>query len=86
MRIFKQKTMIWNFIKANQFFATYLPEIKDYKRKISGRNGRGNPVSFSPEEEKKIEIALQKMFSDLKNEKQFTPPGVFKPKSKTKQK
>lgn len=58
--------MIWNFVKADQFFPVYCPEIKNYKRKISGKNGRGNPVGFTPDEKKQIRKALNKMASDLK--------------------
>lgn len=59
--------MIWDYIKADTFFKNYLPEIKNYKRKISGRNGRGNPVEFTPEEKAQIKKALKKLFKDLEN-------------------
>ena len=52
---------IFKYIKADQFFPAYLPHIKNYKRKISGRNGRGNPVAFSEQEQAEIKAALKKM-------------------------
>jgi hypothetical protein len=57
--------MIWTYIKADQFFPQYCPEIKNYKRKISGRNGRGNPIVFTEEEKKQIKVGLKKLFKDI---------------------
>jgi hypothetical protein len=57
--------MIWNYIKADSFFRDYLPQIKSYKHKIRGKNGRGNPVDFSPEERKEIKRALRKLMKDI---------------------
>lgn len=60
--------MIWQFIKADQFFPAYCPEIKNYKRKISGKNGRGNPVEFTIEEKKQIKKALKRFATDMQKE------------------
>jgi hypothetical protein len=57
--------MIWKHIKADNFFREYLPNIKSYKHKIRGKNGRGNPIKFSPEETKQIKQALSMLFKDL---------------------
>jgi hypothetical protein len=57
--------MIWTYIKADQFFPVYCPEIKNYKRKISGKNGRGNPVEFTEEEKKNIKKGLKKLFKEV---------------------
>jgi hypothetical protein len=57
--------MIWNYIKADTFFREYLPQIKSYKHKIRGKNGRGNPVEFSAAEKKQIKAALKSLFKDL---------------------
>jgi hypothetical protein len=56
--------MIWNYIKADTFFKKYLPTIKSYKHKIRGKNGRGNPCSFSDQEKKEINAALKKLSKD----------------------
>jgi hypothetical protein len=56
---------IWTYIKAEQFFPEYCPDIKNYKRKISGNNGRGNPVEFTREEKKQIRRALREMVREL---------------------
>jgi hypothetical protein len=57
--------MIWNFLKASKFFPSYCPEIRDWKKKITGKNGRGNPVEFSAAEKKQIKTALKSLFKDL---------------------
>lgn len=56
---------IYQFIKADAFFNEYLPNIKSYKHKIRGKNGRGNPIEFSPEEKRQIKQALEKLFKDV---------------------
>jgi hypothetical protein len=56
---------IWNFVKADKFFKTYLPNIKSYKYKILGRNSRGNPCKFSDAEKEQIQNALKLLFKDL---------------------
>lgn len=57
--------MIWNYIKADPFFKNYLPHIKCHKHKIRGKNGRGNPIEFSPDEKQQIKQALSRLFKDL---------------------
>jgi hypothetical protein len=57
--------MIWEYIKADTFFRECLPNIKSYKHKIRGKNGRGNPIEFSTEEMQQIKKALSKLFKDL---------------------
>lgn len=55
---------LFNYIKADSLFKDYLPEIKSYKHKIRGKNGRGNPVEFTPDEKKAIQLAIKKMLKD----------------------
>ena len=57
--------MIWEYIKADTFFKECLPNIKSYKHKIRGKNGRGNPIEFSNEEKQQIKKALSKLFKEL---------------------
>lgn len=57
--------MIWQFIKADQFFPAYCPKILNYKRKISGRNSKGQPLDFTEAEKKAIKKALKQMTTDL---------------------
>lgn len=59
------KDRIWTFIKADQFFSVYCPDIKNYKRKISGINGRGNPLEFTVQEKREIKKALKQMMKDV---------------------
>lgn len=56
---------IWRYIKADTFFADYLPHIKSHKFKIRGSNSRNNPVEFSWEEKKQIVAAFRKMIKDI---------------------
>jgi hypothetical protein len=51
--------MIWDYIKADRFFADYCPNIKSHKHKIRGFNGRGNPTGFSDAEKKEIITAFK---------------------------
>ena len=57
--------MIWKYIKADSFFKDYLPLIKSYKHKIRGKNGRGNPIDFSPEDKAQIKKGLQQLLKAL---------------------
>jgi hypothetical protein len=57
--------MIWKYIKADAFFVKYCPDIKSYKHKIRGKNGRGNPVNFSDQESKEIKNGLKRLFRDM---------------------
>lgn len=52
---------IFKYIKADSFFRDYLPHIKNYKKKIVGRNSRGNPCDFSEKEKAEIKEALKKL-------------------------
>lgn len=56
---------IWKYIKADQFFPVYCPDITNWKRKISGKNGRGNPLEFNEEEKKHIKKGLKQFFADF---------------------
>jgi hypothetical protein len=56
---------VFKFIKADKFFPVYAPEIKSYNHKMRGKNGRGNPVTFTPDEEKIIKKAIAKMLKDI---------------------
>lgn len=55
---------VWRFLKADQFFPVYLPDIKNYKHKISGKSTKGQPLDFSEEEKKAIKKALKKFVKD----------------------
>lgn len=56
---------IFTYIKADRFFADYLPSVRNYKHKIAGHNSRGNPLDFSEEEKREIKKGLQQLFKDL---------------------
>ena len=58
--------MIWNFIKAANFFPEYCPKIKDWKKKMTGKNGRGNPLEFTKEEKRSINKGLKCLMSNVK--------------------
>ncbi len=61
----KNNECVFKYIKAASFFEKYCPEINNYKRKISGRSGRGNILEFTPEEKKKIAKGIKKMCVEI---------------------
>lgn len=60
--------MIFTYIKAAQFFPNYAPSVIDWKKKMTGKNGRGNPVEFSPADNKAIKAGLKELFKDISND------------------
>lgn len=63
--IWEKVFMIFDYIKAAQFFPKYCPDIINWKHKLRGKNGRGNPVEFTDQENRKIKSGLKKLFKDL---------------------
>lgn len=55
----------WHYLKADPFFADFLPEIKNHKLKIRGKNTRGNPLDFSDEEKYIIDKAVKRLVANL---------------------
>lgn len=58
---------LWRFVKAEQFFAQYLPHIRTYKHRIRGFNGRGNPTEWTEQEKHDIKKAVAQFIKDIKN-------------------
>lgn len=58
---------LFNFIKAANFFPIYANDVKDWKKKMTGKNGRGNPLEFSEEDKKIIKSGLKRFVSDQKD-------------------
>ena len=56
---------IFNFIKAKHFFPQYAPSVKDWRKKMTGKNGRGNPIEFTEEDKKKISTGISQMTKDF---------------------
>ena len=59
--------MIFNYIKAAKFFPKYAPEVKDWKKKLTGKNGRGNFIEFSVSDNKAIKAGVKVMTKELNN-------------------
>lgn len=59
------KRKVFTFVNPGPFFKKYLPNIKNYNRKINGINGRGNPLDFSEHEKDHIKKAIETMAKDL---------------------
>lgn len=57
----------WTYIKAAQFFPAYAPEVKDFRRKMSGKNSNGNPISFTDTDKAAIRAGLSKLSVHLRN-------------------
>lgn len=51
----------FRYIKADPFFKDKLPHIRNYKHKIRGKNGRGNPIDFSDTEKEQIINEIKKL-------------------------
>lgn len=58
---------IFTYIKADQFFPAYCPDIRNYKHKISGKNTKGNPLDFTEQEKKQILKGLKQLFKDIQH-------------------
>ncbi len=58
-------TDIFKYIKAAQFFPAYAPQVRDWKKKLSGKNGRGNPTGFTDDDRTAIRDGLQDLIKSL---------------------
>lgn len=56
---------IFEYIKADKFFKSRLPFLRNYKYKILGYNSRKNQVDFSEAEKKQIKAELKALFKYL---------------------
>lgn len=56
---------IFKYIKADKFFPAYAPNVKDWMKKKTGKNGRGNPIDFTEQDKKEIKAGVKKMFKDF---------------------
>jgi hypothetical protein len=59
--------MIFKHIKAAQFFPNYATGVTDWKKKLSGRNGRGNPLDFSEADKVEIRAGLRVLIKEILN-------------------
>lgn len=56
----------WHYIKADRFFRELAPKIRNYKHKLRGKNGRGNPIEFTEQDNAQIVKGLEKLIRILK--------------------
>jgi hypothetical protein len=56
---------ILKYLSAKYFFADYAKPVKNFKHKMRGTDGNGNPIEFSDEDKKVIKSGLKKLLSDL---------------------
>lgn len=56
---------IFKYIVASSFIADYCPTIKNYKKKLSGKNSNGNKIDFTEADKQLIREGLNKLFKDL---------------------
>lgn len=59
----------FKYIKMAQFFPDYASTVTSWKHKLRGKNGRGNPVVFTPADIKAIDRGLEKMIHDIQTKK-----------------
>lgn len=57
---------IWNYIVGAHFFPKYAPKVKNFKAKMSRKNSKGNPITFSEQDVTQIQKGIDKMYKDLK--------------------
>ena len=57
---------IFNYIKAAKFFPKYAPKVTNWKNKCRGKNGKGQPLDFTPADRKAILSGLKQLFNDIK--------------------
>jgi len=57
--------MIWNYIKGSNFFPKYAPQVKNWKKKMSGLNGKGKPIEFNHSDTEQIKKGLKQLILDL---------------------
>jgi hypothetical protein len=60
--------IIFDYIKAAKFFPGYCPQVKNWRKKMTGKNGRGNPVEFSKEDISHIKKSWQKAIKNINND------------------
>lgn len=56
---------VFKYIKAVVFFPEFAPKVLNWKHKMRGFNGRGNPVEFTDADKKMIAAGLEKLFKKL---------------------
>lgn len=55
---------ILKYLSAKNFFTDYAKSVKNYKHKMRGKDGNGNPIEFSQDDKKLIASGLKKMVAD----------------------
>lgn len=58
-------TKLFSFINATAFFPKFCKHITSWKHKLRGKNGRGNPCEFSPEELDQIQVGIDKIKAEF---------------------
>lgn len=57
---------LFKYIKANQFFKYYAPEVNNFKHKIRGISGNRKKLNFSNTDKEYIKLGLLQMLSEFK--------------------
>ena len=60
---------MFEIVKANQFFSRYAPEVKSYKQKCVGVDGRGKPITWTEADKKAIAKGKKDLLNFIKNAK-----------------
>jgi hypothetical protein len=59
------KNEFFKLVPAKQFFTQYCPEVKRFYHKMNGIDGNKQPIDFSPEDKKKMKLAVKAMVKQL---------------------
>jgi hypothetical protein len=62
----------FEYVKAYLFFPKYCPGITNWKNKMAGKNGRGNPLGFTDAEKGKIRRGLKQLAKDTQTKPRLT--------------
>jgi hypothetical protein len=63
------KNEFFKLVPAKQFFTQYCPEVKRFYHKMNGIDGNKQPIDFSPEDKKKMKLAVKALIKDLSKTK-----------------
>lgn len=59
-------TNFFKYIVAKYFFKDYAPTVMNWKNKMAGKSGRGQPLDFSEEDKKAIQKGFDIFYKEYK--------------------
>lgn len=53
------------YLQAKHFFPGYAKGVKNFKHKMRGKDGNGNPIEFSEEDRREIKAGVKVMAAEI---------------------